>query len=369
MKIGIIAFSNIEYLPYLSRYENILLKQKIDYDIIYWQRKQISNVPLEKKYKGFINNSDLNKPKILKIYDFLNFRKFVISQIKDNKYDKLIILSTIPGVLIFDKLFTSYKNKYILDIRDPSYEKNFLFRFLLGQIINYSVFSPISSKGFLSFLPGNKNKFVLIHNYLPEDNIKDNSDNLFRNDVNKIIIRFLGFLRHYEANTALIEALSNDTRFELHYHGVIDSKDGLKLQKEVKLKNSHNIFFHGFYDREAKKEIMQKTHIIHNIYNNDSTKFAMGNKLYDGANFYLPQILTQGSIMGEYADEYGLGLSLNIESISSDEIYIWYKNLNLDKFNKNCDLFLQDIKEEEEEFNVRFFSFINSEKKEGVFKC
>ena len=68
-------------------------------------------------------------------------------------------------MLLFDLLLFKYKNNYILDIRDPSYEKFKLFNQILKKIICSSYFTTISSEGFLEFLPKlreNILKFIIL---------------------------------------------------------------------------------------------------------------------------------------------------------------------------------------------------------------
>lgn len=358
MKVGIVGITNIEFMPYLRKYQTILQKNNIDYDVLYWNRTAL-NEEIKEIYIPFNCKSSFGKKKYSKILDFLKYRKFLKNTIREKKYDKLIILTTLPAMLLFDLLLFKYKNNYILDIRDPSYEKFKLFNQIFKKIICSSYFTTISSEGFLEFLPKIEGKYFKIHNF-DDKNLKLRvlSKNSSENKIIKI--RFHGFIRHIDANKKIIEKLGNDSRFEIHYHGIYDNGEGSIIKEYATSNRMRNVFFHGKYNENERREFLSDTNILHNIYENDATKYALGNKMYDGILYYIPQLVSKGSIMGELVEKHQVGLTLDYNSSNlADEIYIWYQNIDFELFKNNCDRFLEEVMNDEKLFRTEFQKYLS----------
>ena len=102
MKILIIGFAKIKYMPYLNFYLDNIDKQKHDVHIIYWNRDLqeegldfLKGVTLHE----FKNYQEDDVAKISKITGFAKFRKFAKRVIKAEKFDFVFILHSLPGVL------------------------------------------------------------------------------------------------------------------------------------------------------------------------------------------------------------------------------------------------------------------------------
>lgn len=79
------------------------------------------------------------------------FRKTLKQIIEKGKYDRIVILNTLPGILLSDILLEKFESRYILDIRDYTYEKYGFYRNRVNQLIDHSFISTISSMGFYHF--------------------------------------------------------------------------------------------------------------------------------------------------------------------------------------------------------------------------
>lgn len=101
--------------------------------------------------------------KLRKIFPMYKFKMELERIIEKEQYTHLVVLTTVPGVLIWKKLLAGFKNKYILDIRDYSYEKYSWYRKIVEQLIANSYFTAISSNGFKTFLP-QSDKIITCHN-------------------------------------------------------------------------------------------------------------------------------------------------------------------------------------------------------------
>ena len=64
---------------------------------------------------------------IKKIPSFIRYKLFAQKIIRQNKYDKLIVLHSTPGLVLLN-ILRKYKNKFILDYRDFSHENIYLYR-------------------------------------------------------------------------------------------------------------------------------------------------------------------------------------------------------------------------------------------------
>lgn len=347
MKILIMGFTKLKYMPYLQFYLNSIDKKNNDIDILYWNRDL--NEENVKEYKRYhlhefkcFQEDDVSK--LSKITSFIKYRKFAIKTMENNKYDKLIILHTLTGLVILDYLIKKYPNKYILDYRDSTYEENKIYKSLIGLLEKKSVVTFVSSDAFRKYLPvEDENKIYTSHNILL-DSLKHGDDKAkYGIKSDKIRISFWGFIRHKEVNLKLIDAVSKDDRFELHYYGR-EQEIAKSLKKYVEDNKMNNIFFHGEYKPEDRYEFIKNTDIIHNIYDDTNMRLAMGNKYYDGIIFKIPQICLEGSYMGEMVKKAKIGMTIDLnDEHFLEDIMKYYKKIDFNTFFDNCNLELDSI--------------------------
>ena len=93
--------------------------------------------------------------------------------LKRNSYDFLIICTTIPAILLFDVLVKKYHKRFLLDIRDYTYEGIKLYRYLEKKLISSAGLTAISSKGFFEWLPCVGDNYVLTHNIANHEDISN----------------------------------------------------------------------------------------------------------------------------------------------------------------------------------------------------
>ena len=341
MKILIIGFAKIKYMPYLNFYLDNIDREKNDVHIIYWNRDLkeenldfLQGITLHE----FKNYQEDDVAKISKITGFKKFRKFAKDTIKKENFDFVFILHSLPGVLIYDVLKKRFKNKYIFDYRDSTYEGFSPYKKIIGGLVENSYCTFVSSDAFRVFLPEkHKEKIFTSHNVLVDSlNHRDDKE---KDGVSseKIRIAFWGFIRHEEINLEIIRKISEDDRFELHYYGR-EQKIAHNLKKYVTDNEIKNVFFHGEYKPEDRYEFVKSTDIIHNIYKDANMMLAMGNKYYDGAIFRIPQICMEGSFMGESAVKNGIGFECDPYKESfTEDIYKYYISNEKENFNYRCD--------------------------------
>jgi len=345
MKILIVGFTKIKYMPYANFYLEEVCNDKNEVHLITWNRDCAEDIKLNYNVKihQFNRFQQDEVKKIKKIGNFIRFRNYAKRIIKNEKFDLLIILHTIPGILIYDILKKKYKNQYILDYRDVTFEKLFLYKKIIDKMVINSSATFISSDAFRKILPECE-KIYTTHNILIESlQYRNIRLNLPRGNL-PIRIGFWGFIRHYNINLEIIKKLANDKRFELHYYGR-EQETAYKLKQYCLDNNIKNVIFHGEYNPNDRYNFIKNIDIIHNIYENDgNTDYALGNKFYDGIIFYLPQLCNKGSFMGEIVEKYNVGCTCdpNKQSFVS-EIYNYFQNINNEKFRANCDIALRNI--------------------------
>ena len=345
MKILIMGFAKLKFMPYMNFYlDNISSGNEVH--IIYWNR---DNKPEDlKPYEGYVLH-EFNKfqadevPIYTKVGSFLKYRQFALRILKEENFDFIIVLHTLPGLLILDKL-KKFSDRYILDYRDSTYEKFGPFKEMVHRLAKWSKVTFVSSDAFRQYLPtGERLKIITSHNILL-DSLKHQSDKEKYNiPSDKIRIAFWGFIRHLDVNIRLIDRLANDDRFELHYYGR-EQQTALRLKEYALEKRAENIYFHGEYMPEERYQFLRQTDIIHNLYWDNNTLLAMGNKFYDGVIFRLPQVCMPGSFMGDICDRNGIGISLDpANNDFADRLACYYKSVDYQKFKDSCNSVLGKI--------------------------
>jgi len=326
-------------MPYMHFYIDQLKRTNCEIHLLYWDRdgKPDSKAPegiTTYKLESYIEDS---LPLMNKIPSFIKYRSYAYKVLKNQRYDLLIVLHSTPGVLLFDVLMSKYKEKYILDYRDFTYENIKFYKRLIHQLVKSSIATFVSSDAYRKFLP-KVNKIYTSHNLIAETIKYRDVRRSKPRGANPIKIRYWGFIRHTNINLNIINRLANDMRFELHYHGR-EQETGRYLKKYCVEKEINNVFFHGEYKPVDRYVFARETDLLHNIYENDiKTTNAMGNKYYDGITFCIPQLCNQGSFMGEEVTKNGIGLECNPEDEDlGNDIFEYYNTINWNTFEKKCD--------------------------------
>ena len=349
MKILILGFAKIKYMPYMNFYLDNIDRKSNEIHLGYWNRdlKEENTTNLEGiKLHEFSFYQQDETAKIAKINSFLKYRKFALNLIKEISPDFIIVLHTLPGILIGKLLAKNYKNKYIFDYRDSTYEKFPPFQKKVKRLARNSKATFVSSDAFRLFLPQDKEEIYTSHNILEDSLSHRNEKEMSGVDSDKIRIAFWGFIRHEEINRSIIQKIAADTRFELHYYGR-EQQTALNLKKYAKEINAENVCFHGEYVPQDRYEFVKATDIIHNVYYDANMMLAMGNKYYDGIIFRIPQICMEGSFMGQQSEKCGVGFCCDpYKDDFTEKLYQWYTNIDREKFKRNCDRELSRVLKE-----------------------
>lgn len=352
-KVLLMGFTKIAYMPYMNFYLEALDGADAEIHVVKWQRDQEADIALGDDrvvVHEFARTQADEVAKFSKIGNFLKYRAFVKRLLKRMGFDRIIVLHTLPGVLIADVLLRKYREKFILDYRDYTYESFSPFKKLIGALVNASYATFVSSDAFREALP-KVSKVYTSHNLLVDSLNHRDVRSAQSREHTPIRIAFWGFIRHEAINREIIRKLGNDDRFELHYYGR-EQQTALNLKAFTAENNYKNVVFHGRYKPKDRYDFAAKTDILHNMYENDmGMRRAMGNKYYDGLVFRIPQVCNIiGSYMGERVVDDGAGIALDpFEDLFPERLYEYYSTMDWQSFASNCDLALKRVVDEYEE--------------------
>lgn len=361
MKICIIAHTERNYLPYLSRYEAYFKKNHIEYDFIYWQREETDEPCPENEYRytevekeGFFN----------KVNSYIKFRSFALKILRKNRgqYNKLLVLTSVPAFFLSGYLKRSYKNKFIFDIRDYSFERIGFYKKKIDSLIEASEFTCISSHGFMEFLEKN-DKIVINHN-MPTNQVQGQAVAL--SDKPIVNIGYVGLVRYRDENIALIEKMKNTFRYQLWYIGKMT--DDCDLKGYTEKHEIKNISYVGRYDNAQKMDLYKNIDIINSLYGNDSLEVTtlLPNRLYEACLLKKPLLVSSKTFLAELVERYGLGIIVDVdEDDVLEKINKYIDNFNPEEFNSNCYDFLNDVKKDEEKLygHLKEFTSVYKHKK------
>ncbi len=316
MRVAIVAFNNVRYSPYIKTYSNYLDENGISYDVIFPNRNNIPEFLGENTYAV---QWDKKKHKAL---NFIKFRSEVIRILKKNKYDFAFVLTTIPAVLLSNFLIKHYKGRYLVDIRDYTYEKIAFYYQLEYKVLKNAKVRVISSPGFKNFLPNLQ--YYLCHN--TSYDFSKAVKTFKKQEGGHIIIGYIGSIAYAEQCKKLIDLVVKDERFSFYFYGNESSGDTVRTYiKEV---DNARIKYMGSYEPAQKNGIIQGVDILFNAYGNESklVLYALSNKLYDSFFFKKPLLTSPNTSMSEIASKYSFDIDNNTLNLNS--MYDWYNNIN-----------------------------------------
>lgn len=351
MKVLIVGFSQVRYMPYiyfhLDKYKNETI------DLVTWSRDGSKDIELDEynisshyEFDGLIKSEAKNT----KIFKFYQFRKFVKRILEKSKYDRIVLLHTFPAVLLSDILIKGYKERYVFDYKDITYEKFSFFKNIIAKLVINSKYTLVSSKGFLQYLPDSDRIFIS-HNIMQDD--LENRYKAKRIHVKKNI-SFWGMIRDYSVNESLLKQIKGMDNVRLIYYGTIN-ETATRLKEYVANEEIVNVEFKGTYQNSDRKKFTHEVDFIHNMYSTSdyNMNLAMSNKFYDGIIFHIPQICSKGSLMGDLVEKHRIGIAVDIDKENlCEKIEEFCATIDYDEFDKQCDTCLDEVLKEYEKIKT-----------------
>ena len=337
MKVLILGFTKLKYMPYMHFYLEQIDNGSNEIHILYWDRDSEPDAERKQNIQYYPYKKCMSDaiPLAKKIFPILEYGKFARRTIHKINPDFLIILHSTTAFTIKGLLSGKYKNKYIFDFRDLTYEKYGFYKKAVKTIVENSCVTFTSSDGFRFALP-ECDKVITSHNIL--NNALELHVNMPAKKKNKEKLRvaFWGLLRGYEINKKIISTLCEDGRFFVNYYGRAQGKMQ-DLMDEMSKKYA-NFQFHGVYKRLDTLEFALHTDLLLNIYKSGGTEqHAMGNKYYDGIVYKIPQLCSENTFMGERCENRGVGLACNpYDEDFAQKVVDYYNSLDFEVFDGNC---------------------------------
>lgn len=322
MKIALICPSNIIYMPYINCYKELLEINRIDYDIINWDRFNIEEHCNETTYRDSKIGHKRN------YFDYLGYKKFIKKKLNKKKYNKIIVFGIQLTYFLKKYLLSEFKNNYIIDIRDHNQIIKF---FNLDKLIKNSAHTVISSPGYKIWLPQG-NDYLINHN-IKFNNLK-NIENIEKApSISKVDISCIGAIRDYKINIELINALKNNNRFNISFHGEGDINKNLK--KYIEEKNITNVNLSGRYNPVEEESLYSRSGLINVLRYNDgiNNETALPNRLYNAALYGKPMIAFKGTQLSSCIEEYNLGLVIESFEDIETKIENYLKEFNMESYN------------------------------------
>lgn len=349
--IGIICFNSLRYAQFVYKYTDILDKNDIPYEVIYWNREGDSVgrgnnwIPYEKRINTF---QAFHK----KVFSFLGFTKFMYKTIHDKGYEKLIILTSQTAIPLFPLLIKTYKNKHIYDYRDITYENIGFYKWLVNKLVDSSYFTAISSRGFIEsqYLDNHDDRFVISHNS------RDITPVIIKKvPSEKVRIVYWGQVRQSEFNKRICDFFGNDDRFILTYHGAGFHEE---IKAYVTERGYKNIELTGAYQLPDIEKFVKQTDVVLNMYENDKQQQpAMTVKFYDALKYGIPMLVTKDSYMSHIVLKHDIGFAVNLNNHESlNDVYNWYTNLKC-KVSDRMSPVIAEIREDDALFTRKLIEF------------
>lgn len=354
-KICIVGYSPRKIAPYLQRYLFVLDKMGCDFEYI---TREIADEPLDSIIEDnqYVIKYAKTRNPLRKIFQIIEWKREVKDILKKNKYDRIIILTVYPAVILGSFLYKQCRNRYFVDIRDyVNILRNTILNRRLKSVINGAQFTVVSSKGFLAWMPS-KERVCAIHNIQDIDmNCKIAED---ISNKEKIVIGYLGVIAYVDTNLKLIMDLAQNSRYSLLYAGIYRDNGCLKgfCEKE----RIANVVLKGEFENTGRFELYKEVDIINAIYGNDSivVRSALPNKLYDSAIYKKPILVSSGTYLASIVRKFHLGVAIDINSDIAGQIDDYISHFCLKDFIDGAEKFLSICSEEEKETLGKIESFL-----------
>jgi len=304
MRYLIVTYDDYFNIPYIQYYEDYLRRHGHCYDIVLWNRsRQQVNIPNAFVYCGKDRHSKLGK-----LLPFFGWRRFVLKLLKDNTYDRMIILTTMPAVLLADRLLKEYRGRFWFDIRDFTYENVSFYKKTVEKLVHAAAAVSISSPAFRSFLPDSDHIF-LTHNISNQNFAEPHCTLNIREKP--LHIGFVGGIQFVEQNRLLLLQFANHPDYRLKYVG--KAHLGCDLQPFCRENGIQNADFAPAFTNDQKPDIYRNIQLINCVYGNDNqvVRLLLPNRLYDCVLFKKPILVSKGTYLADVVAQYHLGIAVD----------------------------------------------------------
>lgn len=340
MKIAVIGFNAMIRMPYMRYYKQLLEAHDLVADYYCWDRTEDGKTLRKDNVIGI--KIKCGEGKFAKIFAMLKWRKKILQILKREKYDKVIVLTTLPGVLLRQYLLKNYKGKYILDVRDFTYDNIKAYQKVVKELCDNSVITFISSPGFRQFL--------LSDNLMQIHNIDVQRADYGAPDLSKNILTlgYIGMIGYYRSCIRLMNDLSN-SRYKLYFAGIY--RDNF-LQQYADDNKFNNVQFDGKFDSKDKCEIYRNIDIVNCYYGITGElhkEYPLPNRLYDAVYCKRPIFAKTGTVLTDIIKKYDIGVVVDESDDIKKALDDYVDKFDRSKFCEGVEMCIADIEKEQGE--------------------
>lgn len=356
-RVLLVGDSPLQDSPYIHNYIEIFEQYGISYDLLYWNKHMAETNENPNNFIAYNEYTEITYPywkKVNKIHGFTNFVKKHLSK---NDYCYVVVFTIAHAIFLYPYLIKRYKKQYVFDIRDysPLCKVPFIQKYL-AKLIENSLFTVISSAGFLRWLPkGGSYPYVISHNTSSRMIKKYNDGHCLaplQKIKGKISILTIGQLRDYEANVTMMEALKEENNVRLVFAGYGPASE--KLERYAEKNRLENVIFTGQYNKAEEERIVMEHQMINAYLNNDiNSDTLMSNRFYLSVLMKKPLIARKGSFQAEVIERYGLGVVLDDKDFFGEEIKKWWSSYDAKQYELGCCKFLECVSNEIDRFEYQ----------------
>lgn len=351
--IGIIVPGNKKYTPYIQNYIEVLNRKHCDYRIMSWNKTGIQEDGIDFSFNYTVRDSDRKRM----LLGYLRFISACKKYIRDNKIDKLIILTAAPAFFLGLHYLSKIKNNILLDIRDDSpFIRKFPNQF--KKICGMAKSVIVSSNEFSSWTGRST---VLCHN-VDLEQLRIHIDDTPTNKVEMPIrIVFAGVMIEEQCNVEVLKAFKEDCRFS-HFFIGRDCTGKSVIKKFTEEEHMANVFFEGAYNKDEIIDIYREKADLINIFRAKTTvnRNALPNKLYEAVLSGKPIVVFEhNKAVAQYASDYYLGIVIPEELNTSINDYLYNQTgvFDFDKYRFQRKMFLNHVIEDMNNFKYTIEDF------------
>lgn len=357
--VGIIFIGNLRYCPYLRKYTRTMEEAGIPWEMVFWDRdgSEEAKYGQDSRFHIFRQRSRLEDGLRKKWRYFCAFGSFAARIIRQQGYDKLILLTTLSGFFLPSALLAAYRGNYIFDIRDLSYEHIPFFRRREWRMIRQASFCCLSSDGFRQVLPDDV-EYTIAHNMQTEE-VMDavHAQRIVWEPGMPLRTVFLGVIRDLDDMKQVATALGKDSRFALEFCG--DGPGYAGLQSFVE-QAGLPVKLSGRFAPQEKRRLLTGAQLIANYYgDNRNTRLSTTNKFYDGLLYRIPQFTNAASHDAKLVRQGGVGIGLSLPDTQfSEKLYRYYCGIDFSVFDRSCERLLSKVVREDAVYLAKIRTFL-----------
>lgn len=350
MTACIVGIQNLKHMTGSDIYAQAFREWGIDFDYIYADKYGIDEVHRGREAYRYRIHIDSSWSRWRKAAQYSRFRSFVRRTIRRNRYDIVVVWGLEAALLISDLLLVT-RRRYALNIRDYPLLARQVSLKALQILARRSFLTTISSRAFLQWLPQGR--------YTPVNSVGAalTAGHGFEQRAMPLRICFIGYVRFYEEDTALMNALANDPRFVLQFFGVGSER----LEQYAETEGIRNVEFVGAFDASETQTLLDRADIINNLYGRGvpALDTAISLKYYLAVSRGLPILVYAGTEMAAASEGVGFVFDGDYSKLG-DKIYAWYMQIDPTTFDKRRDEIIAAARRETEQFRARLRSAVEN---------